>query len=442
MRLTSVAISNIKAIDFIEFEVGTVTLLRGANGVGKSSIIDAITAVFEGGHDPRLLRQGRKVGGITLTLDNGDTITVKITEKETTRKVTTADGGVIPAPATYIKSLAKSFKFNPVALVTMKPKERLKALLDVVPITFEAAEVERAVDAVTGSLGSAPLSLDRLNQLRQGRYDARADANRALKNDEGAVAELERSLPKGDAQEYTELVSTLRAQVEDGRAELERRKAELKAAAEEKRNAATLQFHKAMRELQAEFDMRRTAIQQTCDADTAEVLADANARQQVIEAEHAATYGELRSALATAEAAVQEQARAVGIRRQLELVRERMQKNSGEVDRLDKAIKALDAMKAKRLAESSLGIPGVEPREDDVYVNGVPWEHVNKSMQCRVAIAIGSLGLGDLPLMVLDEAEVLDGDTLKALTEAIKEGNLQAILARVETGTTLTAEGI
>jgi len=60
-------------------------------------------------------------------------------------------------------------------------------------------------------------------------------------------------------------------------------------------------------------------------------------------------------------------------------------------------------------------------------------------MQCKVAITIATQALGDLPLMVLDEAEVLDADSMQLLIDAAKSLGLQIIMARVESGAALEA---
>jgi uncharacterized membrane protein len=105
-------------------------------------------------------------------------------------------------------------------------------------------------------------------------------------------------------------------------------------------------------------------------------------------------------------------------------------------------VKGLDRLKSEKLA--TLPIPGLEVRLDDknmpeVFVDGTAWPHVNKSMQCKIAITIAAQALGELPLMVLDEAEVLDEDSMQLLIAAAKDLGLQVIMARVESGAELQA---
>ena len=52
LRIESVEIKNIKGIASATFGLGTLTVIRGANGTGKTSILDSIATIFDGGHDP------------------------------------------------------------------------------------------------------------------------------------------------------------------------------------------------------------------------------------------------------------------------------------------------------------------------------------------------------------------------------------------------------
>src|ERR1017187_4772949 len=96
MRVTEVKISNLRSITDLVLKPGALTLTTGDNGVGKTSVIMAIDAVFSGGHTPGLIRQGQKRAEVVISLDNGTTIKKTITEKRSALDVTTADGMPVP----------------------------------------------------------------------------------------------------------------------------------------------------------------------------------------------------------------------------------------------------------------------------------------------------------------------------------------------------------
>src|SRR5438270_7793157 len=75
MKLEKVQIESIGGIEYLEFPTSAALIeVTGDNGVGKSSVLNAIRCVVEGGHDPALLRLGAKKGVVRLLLDDGTTI--------------------------------------------------------------------------------------------------------------------------------------------------------------------------------------------------------------------------------------------------------------------------------------------------------------------------------------------------------------------------------
>jgi type I site-specific restriction endonuclease len=141
---------------------------------------------------------------------------------------------------------------------------------------------------------------------------------------------------------------------------------------------------------------------------------------------------ELQKALAEAQAGLKRAGEVEALAKHLEEQRERLAQKAREADLLDQALKALDQLKQQKL--DSLPIPGLEIRENEVYKNGIPFDQLNHAQRYTLAIEIGSLGMGDLPLVVSDEAEALDEKEFQAFCEAVKESGIQLIAARVDSG--------
>lgn len=189
-RLHSVPITNIKGIASLKLEAGAVTVIAGENGVGKTSVLDAVSTVFDGGHCPDLIRHGADKAEVILTLDDGVTIRKAITAKNSDLEVKTEDGGV--ATANYVKRLAESFAFDPFGLLEAKPKERAAWLLKNGNITFSADEVNAAVGV---PVVRQSIDLERLESIRQGKYSERTEVNRRLRDLQGAISEQKAMLP-------------------------------------------------------------------------------------------------------------------------------------------------------------------------------------------------------------------------------------------------------
>lgn len=452
-RIVKVRITNICGIEQIEFEAGSVTVISGANGTGKTSILEAIKAVFDGGHDPTLVRRGAESGEVFMWLDDGSTIRKKITTKEkngSTLDIRNPDGGKVGKQAEYLARLADGFAYDPSGFWTGTAKDRAAHMLKVMPIEFTGAEVraaaglpdsaDKAFFEQNGLLNLADhetITLDRLNSIRAGRYTTRTDENRAARDLEGSTITLRSALPK-DAKE-PRFLDLLRKSVEDQVAAVERRRAEVGTAHREQLQAKKAEMDAALETERVAYMARVEAIkgQFTEFVESANEATDVQLRD--IDAAHAESLSEARAELAKAEAAAESYQRAEGVRQQIKANEAKARVIASRVEYLDKAIEGLDALKRQKL--DTLPVPGVEVRDGEVFVDGVPWERVNKARQCTVAVALCTLAHGQLPLVVIDEAEVMDADTMAHFKEAAVAAGLQVIMARVESGHQLQVKG-
>ncbi len=79
----------------------------------------------------------------------------------------------------------------------------------------------------------------------------------------------------------------------------------------------------------------------------------------------------------------------------------------------------------------NLPVKGLEVRDEEIFVSGIPWEKVNQSKRWLKSFEIGSYGAGALNLMVADEAECLGPVNWKAFEAAVIESGRTVIAARL-----------
>lgn len=462
-RLSSVQIQNFKAIKLLEFPVNAFVVITGGNAAGKSSVIAAVLSVLTPRylHDPSVLHcPVKRAGGaeaiahpsgscpqcakkaiVTFKLEDGTTISRIITEKGSDLKVLTKDGGKVDAEATYVKELVAGMQFNPVAFLKLDGKGRAAELTKAMPITFQGSEVNAAAnEAILAE--SEMIDLKRFTEIRDGRYASRTDVAREQTMAEGFIVSTEAALPQGTQSSWQGIVEMLRGQVSEAKAGLERDKAEI----HDKASAAVADLQRNLFEkeeaLRVEFEGKKAALRSEYLVEAGVVQAAYDKEVGALQESSSAQLEELTAALGKAEQSLADQNRVEGQRAQLEKMRLTAQGLQKRWNHLDAAVKALDRLKSEKLA--TLPVPGVEVRLDDksrpeVYVGGVHWDHVNKAKQCLTAVSVAAQSMGPLPLMLLDDSEGLDGNTLAHLIEAAKEVGLQIITARVETGAELTA---
>jgi energy-coupling factor transporter ATP-binding protein EcfA2 len=433
MKLQRVEIENLGGLECIAFDtVGSLVEVTGQNGSGKTSLLNSLRAVVEGGHDPSLIRLGAKKGVVRLLLDDNTTIVRTITEKASRTEITTSDGQIVPAPQSFIAELCGSFSFDPTSLISATPKERTAYLLSAMPIKFMPDEIAATGAERPDQACAPPVDLDGLAAIRDGVFGTRKTLNKSVRDSEGTIASLRQGMPAEDGADWAAKWKELEAEATD--VEVQIRDAEKQAVNEYLAAANELRQARdgAIADLQKQIAELEKAIKvagQLCESRIAEVRNEQDSKLKVI-AERAKP---ARDTLATEKAQAwersQAQGKALGARQTIEAMAVKVRADSVEAERLTRVLDALDALRRRKLDE--LPIPGVELKDGEVYVGGVPFEQLNTAQQFALSIRLAKLKLGRLPLIILDHCEAFSSETWELFRESAKESGLQIVTARV-----------
>jgi energy-coupling factor transporter ATP-binding protein EcfA2 len=92
------------AIEELAFEPGAITLIRGKNGRGKSSVANAIVAAFQGSKGS-FVRDGETEAKIVVLLNNGTTIDRRIKRegKQPPPRIKPVNGPAVSSPAAWLE---------------------------------------------------------------------------------------------------------------------------------------------------------------------------------------------------------------------------------------------------------------------------------------------------------------------------------------------------
>src|SRR4051812_12048628 len=116
-HIECVEITDTFGITYQRFAPKSVTVIRGMNGSGKSSIIKSIAKIFEGGKSPEIIRKGAKKSIIALTLSDKTIITKTTTPKSSTVEIVGPTGEPIAAPQSYIAQLSEALAVDPARIL-------------------------------------------------------------------------------------------------------------------------------------------------------------------------------------------------------------------------------------------------------------------------------------------------------------------------------------
>lgn len=429
MKIAHLKITNVLGIDSLEFSPAGFTAITGPNGVGKTSILEAIKSATGQGHDATLLRKGAEKGEIVLVLDDGTEIQQRITPTTTTRNVV-RDGKKLTKPGEVIKALTDALSVNPVEFLTARKQDRVKVLLESMPLTADTAKLTEITGIPVEASGAHALHV--IDAVRQQVYDDRTGTNRAIREKEATINQLRAAMPEapggvdGDEDE-------LRAKLEQAQAarDAEVKRIDDKLAGIKAESAAKIQALKD--EAQAKIDAIRAELAQALEAERA-ALADTEAKASRVRQKAVDTFAATAQPLQAAIAAIRANRDAAAKRKATLETIARMETELAELEadsrRQTQALADLDRYKSDLL--SSLPIPGLEVRDGEVFRDGVPFDRLNTAQRVRIAFEIAKLRAGELRLICLDGMELLDEDSLAELRSQAEQADVQLFVTRVQ----------
>jgi energy-coupling factor transporter ATP-binding protein EcfA2 len=417
--ITRVTINNFGGITHFEAKLGQVALISGRNGSGKSSVLDALRTIFDGGSDPSQIRHGCEWADIEIEFSTGHKAIKSIWPTRYELVVSSPEGGIIRAGKTWLDSLTPALSFDPIGFLNAEPKKRADWLLSKMPLVFTAEEVEAATKQpgiVRGTCG-----LEKINEIRTGRYEQRTTVNRRSEELTGAIQTMRRALPIEEVSvDWSALRDQLATRHSEISGEIEAAALKVDAEAQKEKTGKRQEITAKIAELQAEL----AAYLAEVDTEAAKVIANAT---RELEAERATVSEELGQARANADAAMR-------VKGQLQAIDESSQIQKGyvmEAFNLTTQIEALDALKHQKLKE--VPIAGFdmkfEGRKPVITIEGVPLDRLNRQQQLYVAMQAVTQASGKLPLVLCECAE-LDDAHMDELAGAMKEQGLQLIVAR------------
>lgn len=447
MKASLLKIQNILGVECAEIQLKPtgVTLVHGGNGTGKSSIVEALKSLFEGGYDATLIRNGADRGEVVLVLDDQTTIRKAQVRGRKQSDVQVRPAGGLPPkrPAEFISALVDGYAADPVKFIMAKPSERVRLLLEAMPISVTAEQLQAA--GITAPVDVTGHGLEVIEALRAEIFEERTGVNRSAKDKRSHAAELTRALPTESLDEEqrrfgeaSEQLAAIDKALADRKADIKQKlEAEKKRRAEE-RDGIVADIDRQIAELQT----KRQAEIKACDDWAALVTADANRIYTEAVEKSSAERARLSGIVAASGGLVAALERAEGTRAAAQKADEEAALLEQHSALLTAQIEALDKLKGQ--LASSLPIPGVEIRIDGkapaLYVDGIPFDRLNKAKQVQVALRVARLRVGELPLVIMDNAECLDAETFAAFQAAAEGTGLQFLVTRVTSGP-LTIEG-
>ena len=201
MKISKLIIENLYGISQLELDDKSIQL-EGNNGVGKSSVLDAIKLALTNS-SPRkyVVKKGEQEGRIYIKLDNGITIDrKKRIDKSDYKSVKDENGNEINSPETFLKDIFTPLQLNPVEFLNMSEKEQNKLLLDLIEFNENKEEYIKAkFGEIPSGVDMSESILEILNEIqdKDGKYyQDREEINRNIRNANAIVNDIAKDIPE------------------------------------------------------------------------------------------------------------------------------------------------------------------------------------------------------------------------------------------------------
>jgi hypothetical protein len=407
IRLEAEAFKRLRAVEITPD--GTLVQIRGLNGAGKSSCLDAIAAAL-GGEKlcPEVpIHRGAEKARVLVELDDGIIVERKWTAAGTRLEVRTKDGLKYAGPQKILDGLVGRLTFDPLAFMREQPAKQAEVLRQLVGIDLSA-----------------------LDAKRRAAFDARTDANRRVAAAKARLA----ATPEVDAPGRPEDAGALLQEHQSRVAEASAQDAKRRELTEAREDFKRYERHVA------ETNARIAKLEEQLAQERAVLAADLRAietcrnRGLALKAEVDALVPpnlteipeRLKEVEATNERVRAKKARA-GLAAELSAA-------EAEAAKLTTAIEAVDAEKAAALEQAAFPVPGLAFGELGVTLNGLPLEQASSAEQLRVSVAMGLALNPKLKVLLVRDASLLDERSLALVAGMAEKAGAQVWLEVVAAG--------
>jgi len=378
------SVENFKGVRKIDLSPeGSLVVIAGANGAGKSSFIDAFVELFDPKGvrlTPKPIREGETTARAEFIDTDLDIRVVRTWGKNDAGRleVFALDGAKYSKPAEVIAKLTGGVIFDPVAFLNLDEKKQRDVLLSKVDLPFDIDEVARE---------------------KAGAEERRLEAGRDVKRLTGALA----SMPKPTGDLPMEEVSAAEVAAELRAAEDHNRR-----VSECTRQATATRARIA--DLESQLSAARAALADLEHVESLDLI-DVTALTERL--------SQIDSVNARVREARERQRIGVGL-----------SEAAGKVEEAQADLDAIEDRKRAGLAAASFPVDGLSVDESGVTFGGIPFGQVNSAMRRRVAFAIATAGNPDLRLVIVKDGDLLDGESLAAIRSLADERGYTVLMER------------
>lgn len=198
MRTTKIKIRNLFGITETELD-GRSVELTGTNGVGKTSVIDALRYALTNKSDRNIIvKQGEKEGEILIETDTGLSIDRKKRTEQADYKSVKENGKEIMAPENFLRQLFTPLQLDPVAFTLMDEKSKNRAILDLIEFDWDLNFINEKFGEIPSWVNYEQNILEVLSDMQSENgqwFKERQNVNRDMRNKQAFIEDIAKDIP-------------------------------------------------------------------------------------------------------------------------------------------------------------------------------------------------------------------------------------------------------
>lgn len=200
MKSVKLRIRNLFGIKEFDAE-GNSMELSGQNGVGKSSVLDAIKYALTNKSERKyIVRNGETEGEVFIETDTGLSIHRKARRAQTDYKSIKQNGFEVPGPEAFLKDIFTQLQLNPVEFMNMTEKQQNTIILDMIEYPWDLNKIREWFGEIPSWVNYDQNILCVLNDIQSEKgdyYRNRRDIDRDIRNKKAFVEDIAASIPVG-----------------------------------------------------------------------------------------------------------------------------------------------------------------------------------------------------------------------------------------------------
>lgn len=464
MRSTKIKIKNLFGITETELD-GRSVEITGANGVGKTSVIDAFRYALTNQSDRSIIvHDGEKEGEIIIETDTGLSINRRKRTEQADYKSIKENGREVMSPESFLKQLFSPLQLDPVAFTLMTTKEKNRAILDLVEFDWDLNYINEKFGEIPSWVNYDQNILEVLSDMQSENgewFKERQNVNRDIRNETAFIEDIAKDIPAhyqaekweaydlGAAYKKLEQMKEFNSRIERAKlfrssydaklrqleadkmiaitseekavaaeresllSNIERMKAEIKAAEEKISGlAGKLEDKKAIAE--SRFNEAKTKL------DTDMSVADEYLDKQPLDCT------ELQSEISNAEA----MKRHLNEYNRMKSMQAKVEELQAVSEEFTRKIELARTLPGTILENAHIPIEGLTVKDGIPLINGLPVSNLSEGEQLSLCVDVALSKPNGLQIILIDGTEKLTSENREKLYSKCREKGVQFIATR------------